>query len=77
MINVDKYCINATVPSDLYGVLIAQLLDVGMLGCEEQSALDGIKAKIYFPDKESVRQALDKIRETVLIKKVSVSYLHY
>jgi hypothetical protein len=76
MITDDKYCINATIPSDLYGLLIAQLFDVGMLGCEQQSVLDGIKAKIYFPNEESVRQALGKIRETVLIKKVRVSYLH-
>jgi hypothetical protein len=76
MINVDKYCINATIPSDLYGFVIAQLFGVGMLGCEEQPSLAGIKAKIYFPDKETVRQALDKIKETDRIKKISVSFLH-
>lgn len=75
MISVGKYCIKATIPSDLYGHLIAQLFHVGMLGCEEQSALAGRKAKIYFPSRESVRQALDKIREMDQIKKVSVSYL--
>lgn len=76
MINIDKYCIHAWVPSDLYGLLVAQLFDVGMLGCEERPATDGIKAKLYFPNRESVRQALDKIRETNQIKNVSVSYRH-
>jgi hypothetical protein len=75
MINVDKYCINATIPSDRYRFVIARLFDAGMLGCEEEPALAGVKAKIYFPDRRSVREALDRIKKTDTISKIRVSYL--
>jgi len=51
------YSLTATVPRERYDFLLYHLHSLGMLGCEERDAADGITLLAYFRDEQTSRTA--------------------
>jgi ribosomal protein L11 methyltransferase len=51
------YCLNIIIPAEHYDQVLFRFINLGMTGCEEQNAAEGLLLKVYFNDRAAAQQA--------------------
>ena len=57
--NKSSYCVDGTLSPEQRDIAMGIWYSLGMQGCEEESAGDKVRIKVYFPDEKTARSAAD------------------